>query len=121
MHYPAELPVTPLLLPPHATVGAKQGGTTLAFGLGLEQIGQAFSLGQVDPAIVERAPGEFARRGGGSAFPVSRSATAKAAGPLVRMTATPAGGCPLDSAAMVSSPRSCITLAPSGEHRAQAD
>ena len=33
----------------------------LAFGLGGKQVGKPLGLGKVDPAIVERAPGELPR------------------------------------------------------------
>ena len=39
--------------------GQGQRGLALHFGLRLEQVGQPFRFGQVDPAVLERAPGEF--------------------------------------------------------------
>ena len=42
-------------------LGERQRRLALRFGLGLDQVGEAFRLGQVDPAVLERAAGELAR------------------------------------------------------------
>ena len=39
----------------------------MQFGFGCQQIGQAFGFGQIDPAMKESAPGEFARFGAAQA------------------------------------------------------
>ena len=44
-------------------LGERQRGLALALGLGLDQVGEPFGLGQVDAAVLERAAGEFARLG----------------------------------------------------------
>ena len=49
------------------------------FGLGLEQVGEALRLGEVDPAVLERAAGELARLGrrAGPSIRASASSTAR--------------------------------------------
>ena len=49
--------------PPNSAIGRHERGTALAFGFGLEQIGQPFGFGQVDPAVGKGTAGEFARLG----------------------------------------------------------
>ncbi len=55
------LPCRDLLAQP--AFGERQRGLALRFGLGLDQVGEALGFGQVDPAILERPAGEFARLG----------------------------------------------------------
>src|SRR5688572_21127872 len=50
-----------------AALGERERGFALAFGLGLDQVGQALGLGQVDAPVLERAPSELA----GSRWPQS--------------------------------------------------
>ena len=54
------------------TVGERKSGSTLRFGLGLEQVGQSFGFGQIDPAILERPAGEFAGLGPTQTFERSK-------------------------------------------------
>lgn len=54
-------PLLPLLdLVLEASLGHRQRGLALGFRLGLDQVGEAFRFGQIDPAIVEGTPGELA-------------------------------------------------------------
>ena len=65
---PRPAPRAPARVPPcldlaaERAAGEGQRGAALRFGLRLEQIGQPLRLGEVDPAILEGAAGEFARR-----------------------------------------------------------
>ena len=51
------LPFRDLLSQP--AFGKRQRGLALRFGLRLDQVGEPFRLGQIDPAVLERAAGEF--------------------------------------------------------------
>src|SRR5205085_1885920 len=46
---------------PQPAFGQRQRGLALRFGFSLDQVSEPFGLGQVDPAVLERAAGEFAR------------------------------------------------------------
>ena len=60
----AEQPRLPFLdLLPQPALGERQRRLALRFGLGLDQVGEPFRLGQVDAPVLERAAGEFARLG----------------------------------------------------------
>ena len=43
-----------------AALGERKRRLALRFGLGLDQVGETFGFGQVDPAVLESAAGEFA-------------------------------------------------------------
>ena len=49
---------------PKPSFGHRKGRLPLALGFGRQQIGQSFGFGKIDPAILERATGEFAGLGG---------------------------------------------------------
>ena len=50
-------------LPGKRAVGRRQRGASLELGFGVEQISESLGLGEVDPAIGQRAAGELARLG----------------------------------------------------------